>query len=84
MLHTHLGLPHSTNAHLSHFQCEHTIDDLGIHIFQHSCKNECITTHNTLRNTITTIVLENGAHEKEVSHLFPHHIPHQVDILITK
>lgn len=84
VLHTHLGLPHSTNARLSHCQCEHTIDDLGIHIFQRLCKNECIATHNTLQDTIKTIVLDNGAHEKEVSHLFPHQTPHQVDIFITK
>jgi len=48
------------------------------------CKNECIATHNTFQNVITTIVLESGAFEIKVSHLFPPHTPHQVDILITK
>ncbi len=48
------------------------------------CKNECIATHNTLQDAITTIVLESGALERKVSHLFPPHTPHQIDILITK
>jgi hypothetical protein len=48
------------------------------------CKNECIATHNTLQDAITTIVLESGALERKVSHLFPPHTPHQVNILITK
>jgi hypothetical protein len=47
--------------------------------------NEHIATHDTLQNTITTIVLENGAHiQKEISHLYPHHTRRQMDIVITK
>jgi len=43
------------------------------------------STHDTLLDIVVTIVLENGAHvQKEVSHLFPHHIQQQVDILITR
>jgi hypothetical protein len=60
MLCTHLGLPHPTIAHLSRYQCGHTIDDLIIHLFQCPCENEHITTHDTFQNTITIIVVENG------------------------
>ncbi len=48
------------------------------------CKNECIATHNTLWDVITTIVLKSGTLERKVSHLFPPHTPHQINILITK
>jgi hypothetical protein len=37
-LHTHLGLTHLIVAHISHYQCEHTIDDLGIHLLWCMCR----------------------------------------------
>ncbi len=43
--HTHLGLPHPIVAHFSHYYCGHIIDDLGIHVFWCSCRNEHTTTH---------------------------------------
>jgi hypothetical protein len=60
MLRIFLNIPHLTIAHLSQCQCGHTIDDLGIHLLHYLCENECITTHDTFRNTIITIMLENG------------------------
>jgi NCAIR mutase (PurE)-related protein len=48
-------------------------------------ENEHIAAHNTLQDTIATIVLESGTHvQKEVSHLFFHHTQQRVDILITR
>jgi len=59
---THLSLSHLIVAHLSRCRCDHTIDNLSIHLLQCPCENECIATHYTLWDTITTIVLENGTH----------------------
>lgn len=68
-LHTHFGLPHPTMAHLSRFQCGHTLDNLGTHLLWCPYGNERTTTHNTLRDVIATIAWENGTHvQKEVSH----------------
>jgi hypothetical protein len=84
-LNTRLGLPHPTMAHLSWCHCGHAIDDLGTHLLWCPCGSECTTIHNTFQNIVAIIALENGTHvQKEVSHLFPHHIPQQVDILITR
>jgi hypothetical protein len=72
-------------AQLSRYQCGHTIDDLDTHLLWHPCRSEHIVAHNTFRNTVTTITLENGAHvQREVSHLFLHHTIRQVDILIIR
>jgi len=78
-LHTHFGLPHPTMAHLSWCQCGHTINNLGTHLLQCPYGNECTTTHNTLRDVIATIALENGTHvQKEVSHFpSPHPMTNQ-------
>jgi len=62
MLHTHLSLSHPIVAHLSHCQCGHTIDDLGIHLLLCPCGNECIKTHDIIQDTINTIALEGEAH----------------------
>ncbi len=84
-LNTRLGLPHPTMAHLSWCYCGHTIDNLGTHLLRCPCGNECTTIHNTFQNIVATIALENGTHvQREVSHIFPRHIPRQVDIFITK
>ncbi len=75
MLCTHLGLPHPTIAHLSCYQCGHTIDDLIIHLFQCSCENEHATTQNTLQNIVTTIIVENGTRiEKGFPPFSPPHL----------
>jgi hypothetical protein len=58
VLHTHPSLPHFTVAHLSHYKCGHTIDDLSIHLLQCPFRNEHTTTHNIFENIIVTIVLE--------------------------
>jgi hypothetical protein len=82
---TCLGLAHPIVAHLSQCQCGHTIDDLGTHLLWHPYMSEHIIAHNTLQNTVTTIILESGAHvQREVSHLFLHHSRRQVDILIIR
>jgi hypothetical protein len=82
---SHLGLPHPMVAHLSWCQCGHTIDDLHIHLFWCPCESEDTTTHDTLQDIITTIVLESASHvQMEVSHLFPHPIRRRMNILITK
>jgi hypothetical protein len=81
----HLDIPHLKVLHLSWCQCNHTIDDLGIHLFRCPCKNECTTTHNVFWNIVATIALKSGVHAQiEVSHLFPHHTCRQVDIVITR
>ncbi len=59
-LHTHFGLPHPMVAHLSRCQCDHTINNLGIHLLWCFCHSECTIAHNTLQDIITTIVLESG------------------------
>jgi hypothetical protein len=83
-LHTCFSLPHPMVAHLSQCKCGHTIDDLRTHLLRCPYRNEHITTHNTLQDIITTIVLESGTHvQREVSHLFPHHTWWRMDILIT-
>ncbi len=64
---THLGLPHPIVAYLSWCQCGHTIDDLGTHMLQCPCKNECMATNNTFQDIIVIIVLESGVHiQREV------------------
>jgi hypothetical protein len=74
-LRTYLGLPHPKVAHLSQCQCDHTIDNLRIHLLQCPCRNEHIATHNTLWDMIAAIVLESGTHvKKEVSHLPSSHL----------
>jgi hypothetical protein len=84
-LHTRLGLPHFSMAHLSQCKCDHIIDDLGTHLLKCLYRNEHTTTHNTFWDNVATIFLESGTHvQREVSHLFPRHIWHQMDILITK
>jgi hypothetical protein len=84
-LHTHLGLLHPIVAHLSQYHYGHIIDDLSTHLFWCFCKSEHIITRNTLRDIVTTIVLESGAHvQREVSHLFFRHTQQWVDIFITK
>jgi hypothetical protein len=71
-------------AHLSSCQCGHIINDLGIHLLHCPCENEHIAAHDTLRNTIAVIVLENGTHiQKEVSHLFSCHKWKRMEIVIT-
>jgi hypothetical protein len=72
-------------AHLSRCKWDHIIDDLNTHLFQCPCENEHTIAPNTFWDNVATIVLKNGAHvQREVSHLFPHHTQHQMDILITK
>jgi len=84
-LYTCFNIPHPTIRHLSQCQCGHTIDGLGIHLLHCSCGNERIITHDTIWNTIVTIVLETGARiQKKGSHLFPHHTRKKMDIVITK
>jgi hypothetical protein len=84
-LHTRLGLPHFSMAHLSQCKCDHIIDNLGTHLFQCLYRNEHTTTHNTFWDNVATIFLESGTHvQREVSHLFPRHTWHQMDILITR
>lgn len=61
MLPTHLSLSHLIIVHLSHCQCEYTIDDLGIHLLLCPCGNEWTTTHNMIQDTIVTIALEGEA-----------------------
>lgn len=60
--HIHLGLSHSTFTHLSHWQCTHTIYDLGIHLLRCPCKSECNTTHDIFQDIVTIVVLESGTH----------------------
>ncbi len=68
----HLGIPHLMVAHLSWCQCGHIINDLGIHLLHCPCENEHIAAHDTLRNTIAIIVLENGTHiQKRFPTFFP-------------
>jgi hypothetical protein len=76
----HLDISHPKVLHFSWCQCDHTIDDLGIHLLCCSCKNECTIVHDVFQDTIAAITLENGVHVKrEVSHLFTHHTQRQVD-----
>jgi len=80
-----LGISHRTIPHFSWCQCDHTINDLGIHLLHCLCGGEDTTIHDTFWNTIATIMLESGAHiQREVSHLFLRHTWKRVDIVITK
>jgi hypothetical protein len=64
---------HPIHTHLSHFKGEHTIDHLGIHLFQ-CFGNDCTISHHILQDIVGTIVLYNEVHIlKKVSHLFPYH-----------
>jgi hypothetical protein len=84
-LQTRIGLPHLSIAHLSQCKCDHFIDNLGTHLFQCTCGSEHTTTHNTFWDNVTTIALKSGAHvQKEVSHFFPCHTQHQMNILIIR
>jgi hypothetical protein len=79
------GLSHPIVIHFSQHQCGHTIDKLNTHLLQCPCESEHIIIHNTLWNTIVSIILENGTHVQwKVSHLFPCDTQQQMDILITK
>jgi hypothetical protein len=77
MLHTHLSLSQLIVAHFSHCQCEHTIDDLGIHLLLCPCENECATTHDIIQDTIVTIILER---EANIQKGFPTFSPTTFDI----
>ncbi len=71
--------------HLSQCQCDHTIDDLRIHLLCCSCESEHTTTHDTFQNIVVAIISKNGAHVKrEVSHFFSCHTRKQIDIVIAK
>jgi len=84
-LRTRFGLPYPTVAHLSWYQCGHTIYDLSTHLFQCFYKSEHTIAHDTFWDIVTLIALKNGTHvQREVSHLFLHHTWWQVDILIIK
>ncbi len=68
----HFNIPHPTIPYFSWCQCDHTIDDLGIHLLRCLCGKEHITAHDMFLDTIVAIISKNGAHiQKEVSHLFP-------------
>ncbi len=74
-LRTDLSLPHPSVAHLSQCQCGHTIDDLSTHLLQCPCGSECIAAHDTLRDIVIAIALENKTHvQTKVFYLFLHHI----------
>jgi len=49
-------------AHLSCYQCGHTIDNLGTHLLWCPCGNERTTIHDTFWDTITIIILKNATH----------------------
>jgi hypothetical protein len=49
-------------AHLSWYQCGHSIDDLNTHLLWCPCESECTIAHNTLGNIVVVIALESGAH----------------------
>ncbi len=71
--------------YFSQWQCGHTIYDLGIHLLHCPCKNEHTIAHDTLQDTVVTIMSESGAHvQKKVSHLSPHHTQKQMDIVIIR
>ncbi len=46
-LHTYIGFPNPIIAHMSRCQCEHTINDLGIHLFRWLYWNKHTTSHDT-------------------------------------
>jgi hypothetical protein len=82
---TCFGLPHPMVKYLSWCQYDHTINNLGIHLFRCPCGNEHIIVHDTFQHTITTIVLESKTLvQKEVFHLFPCHTQWQMDVFLTK
>jgi len=69
-LHTLLGLPHPTVAHLLQCQCDHTIDNLSTHLLWCPCKNERITTQDAFQDIIVIIVLKSETHvQREVFHI---------------
>jgi len=58
----HLSIPHPTIAHFSRCQCDHTINDLGIHLLDCPCGSECTTTHDMLQDIIAIITSDSGTH----------------------
>jgi hypothetical protein len=78
-----LDLSHFIVVQYAWCQCDQTIDDLDTHLFWCPYKTECISIHNTFLDIVAAITLKSGPHvQREVSHLFSHHIWWWMDIFL--